>query len=346
MGWGGKVQTVAFQKAGFQVAAAWTHLAKDCDKLSLEHGIAFVTSDYNALLARKDIPIFVISTPPFMHYSMATKALEASKHLICGAPLAVTLTDTKIMNQMAYQMQPRLTLMDLQLRFLPEVQKMRELIKADFCGQIVTVNLRITDSSNNEFMDLSWKNQLLAGGGTLNSYGIHCLDLISFLFSSKIVAVFGNLTVTVKKRVDPETVEMRDVTADDTTYLQIELENGTIATIFISNVVPGIPAHKIEVIGLKGVLELSGCVLTSCKAGESVQRVVSAPQSQHPHPDPWTQGCYLFAKSIFKSLQYGITENDPIRTIAATFEDGLFLQTLCEAIHKSDRERVWVSLGN
>jgi len=43
--------------------------------------------------------VFVISTPPFMHYSMATRAIEASKHVICGSPLAVNFKDSKIMCQ-------------------------------------------------------------------------------------------------------------------------------------------------------------------------------------------------------------------------------------------------------
>ena len=43
------------------------------------------------LLARDDVDLVYIATPPFLHYSQGLAALEAGKHVICEKPLANSL---------------------------------------------------------------------------------------------------------------------------------------------------------------------------------------------------------------------------------------------------------------
>src|ERR1041385_3704015 len=45
----------------------------------------------DALLAREDINLVYIATPPFLHHPQAIKALQAGKHVICEKPLAMDL---------------------------------------------------------------------------------------------------------------------------------------------------------------------------------------------------------------------------------------------------------------
>ena len=46
--------------------------------------------DVDKLLARDDVDLVYIATPPFLHYPQAIAALEAGKHVICEKPLAMT----------------------------------------------------------------------------------------------------------------------------------------------------------------------------------------------------------------------------------------------------------------
>ena len=46
-----------------------------------------ITSDFNAMLADEEINVIDIVTPPYLHISMAIKALKAGKHVICEKPL-------------------------------------------------------------------------------------------------------------------------------------------------------------------------------------------------------------------------------------------------------------------
>ncbi len=47
--------------------------------------------EVDKLLARADVDLVYIATPPFLHYDQAIAALEAGKHVICEKPLAMTV---------------------------------------------------------------------------------------------------------------------------------------------------------------------------------------------------------------------------------------------------------------
>ena len=53
--------------------------------------------DVDKLLARDDVDLVYIATPPFLHYPQALAALEAGKHVICEKPLAMTLEQADAM---------------------------------------------------------------------------------------------------------------------------------------------------------------------------------------------------------------------------------------------------------
>ena len=55
--------------------------------LAQEARIAFVTDDFSALLARKDIAVVDICVPPALHHEFAIRAADAGKHIIMEKPL-------------------------------------------------------------------------------------------------------------------------------------------------------------------------------------------------------------------------------------------------------------------
>src|SRR3954453_1642098 len=47
--------------------------------------------DVATLLARDDVDLVYIATPPFLHHAQGIAALEAGKHVICEKPMAMAL---------------------------------------------------------------------------------------------------------------------------------------------------------------------------------------------------------------------------------------------------------------
>ncbi|WP_339906249.1 Gfo/Idh/MocA family oxidoreductase, partial [uncultured Cyclobacterium sp.] len=50
-------------------------------------GVSFVTTELDELLAREDVDIIDICTPPASHHEIAIKAAKAGKHIIMEKPL-------------------------------------------------------------------------------------------------------------------------------------------------------------------------------------------------------------------------------------------------------------------
>ena len=74
--------------------------------------------DVDKLLARDDVDLVYIATPPFLHYPQAMAALEAGKHVICEKPLAMTVEQADAMIATARK-HDRLLVANLMQRYNP-----------------------------------------------------------------------------------------------------------------------------------------------------------------------------------------------------------------------------------
>lgn len=57
------------------------------EKIRAEYGYEQAVTDYEEMLSDPEIDVIDIVTPPFLHCTMAIKALQAGKHVICEKPL-------------------------------------------------------------------------------------------------------------------------------------------------------------------------------------------------------------------------------------------------------------------
>ena len=84
--------------------------------------------DVDKLLARDDVDLVYIATPPFLHYPQALAALEAGKHVICEKPLAMTLAQADTMIAVARKRELLLTV-NLMQRYNPIFDAVKHLIQ-------------------------------------------------------------------------------------------------------------------------------------------------------------------------------------------------------------------------
>ena len=74
--------------------------------------------DVGKMLARDDIDLVYIATPPFLHHPQAMEALRAGKHVICEKPLAMTVAQADEMIAEAHR-RDRLLVANLMQRYNP-----------------------------------------------------------------------------------------------------------------------------------------------------------------------------------------------------------------------------------
>src|SRR5438477_7867323 len=92
--------------------------------------------DVDALLARSDIDLIYIATPPFLHYPQAMQALRAGKHVICEKPLALNLDQGREMIDLARR-RDRLLIANLMQRYNPLFDWVRRLIDEKVLGEVL-----------------------------------------------------------------------------------------------------------------------------------------------------------------------------------------------------------------
>lgn len=161
--------------------------------------IPFVTTEFRALLDRKDVDAVDLCVPPSVHHSFAIQAAEAGKHVIIEKPLTgyfgepgdpepigEKVARTKMLegarkNARAVQEAVRRNKVKLGYAenwvYAPPVAKLRRLIRAAG-GSILDVRAEECHSGSHSTFAKQWR---FAGGGALLRMGVHsvgaCLHL-------------------------------------------------------------------------------------------------------------------------------------------------------------------------
>src|SRR4051812_44808786 len=70
-----------------EVRGVCSRTKEGAEAFAKPNNIPFATDDFDALLARKDIDVIDIVTPPNLHHDLAIRAARAGKHVIMEKPL-------------------------------------------------------------------------------------------------------------------------------------------------------------------------------------------------------------------------------------------------------------------
>jgi predicted dehydrogenase len=100
-----------------------------------EHPDLDTTTDFAALLARREVDAVVLATPPSRHHAMALAALEAGKHVWVEKPLALTAAHGRELVAAAARRGTTL-FVDETFLYDPLVVEMRQRIEAGELGDV------------------------------------------------------------------------------------------------------------------------------------------------------------------------------------------------------------------
>ena len=166
-----------YRQAGVPIAMVSDVQADVAERRAAELGCDWST-DYHALLQRDDVQAVSICVPNWLHFEVATAAVEAGKAVLCEKPMTTSLEQAEslvravrergVFFQVAYMK-----------RFHPVMRKFRELLP--HVGQVEMGLLRCFQP----FPDDLWTapgfwftDKRKAGGGPLVHGGSHMLDLL------------------------------------------------------------------------------------------------------------------------------------------------------------------------
>jgi len=144
-------------------------------------GIPQVFTDYREMIERADLDAIVISTPNSTHYPIAMKALDASLHVLCEKPIALTYAQAREMAETS-QARGLKTLAPFTYSFMPTARYLKELIDGGYLGNPYHLNMRYYTGFAREG-DYRWRfDKRIAGAGVIGDLGSHFLYLAEWFF--------------------------------------------------------------------------------------------------------------------------------------------------------------------
>ncbi len=232
-----------------------------------EYFIPYTTTDYHELLARTDIDIVSICTPPFLHEEMVIAALDAGKFVICEKPLAHTLAATDRIIEHAKKYPGKLSTV-FQFRYNDNAARAIFARDDGLLGELTGGSFvrkgRISESQKSGW----WGKWQVAGGGAAMTQAIHELDLAVF-FLGPVIRVTASMNTF-----------LHSIESEDTFSASLEHESGAISSCYCVLATGATPSLEWSILGTNAGIHQTGLI----DRHGMKQRVHLARQLNKKHP--------------------------------------------------------------
>jgi predicted dehydrogenase len=193
------------------------------------------------LLARPDVDVVLVATPPRSHGMLARAAAVAGKHVLLEKPIEVDFASAKSLVE-EVEARGRTFGVVFQHRFREGAITLRRLLAERSLGPLVSVSASVRWWRSFEYFAEPGRGTLERdAGGVLLTQAIHTLDLLLDL-----VGPVRRLTAQVRNS------GLRRIDTEDIACAMVEYENGAIGTLDATTTAyPGYP-ERIEIAGHAG----------------------------------------------------------------------------------------------
>jgi len=310
---------------------------------------ARTATDWEAVL--EEVDVLYNLTPNHLHAEPSIAALEQDVHVLCEKPLSTDLESAKRMAEAA-RASDAVAGCGFNYRFVPAIRYAKNLIEAGEIGEVTHFRGRyLQDWLLDPDAPWDWHvSEDLAGSGPLGDIGSHSIDLAHYLVG-EIDAVSGQLRRFVEERTPEGEDDPRPVTVEDAVTAELDFANGAVGTVEATRFAPG---HKndqtIEIHGREGSIKFELERLNELQVlreGNRGYETILVTDDDDPYIEHWFQlsGLVLgWEHSVVHENYEFLTAIDEGEAFAPSFQDGLAVQRVTDAIQESDERREWVEL--
>jgi predicted dehydrogenase len=316
------------------------------------YGVPAHTTDWRSLIARDDIAIVDICTPPGTHAEMAQAAAAAGKAVLCEKPLALSYPEAAgALAAVARAGVPNAV--GFNYRRLPAVALMKRMVADGAVGQI---RLWRATWLSDEFTDpdtpFDWRFDRAMGGTTIADLGSHLIDLALWL-AGDISSVCAQAETFIRAR--PQAGGgTRPVTVDDAASALLRFGSGALGTIEVARTAVRRPCDfTIEVNGSRGTLVFDYARLNELRYGSADDepglygmRRIRAEHPSHPYAASWWPlGQGVGYGASFGNQAADLLEGWPNALWTPGFRQGAAVQAVCDAMEASAAQDRWVAIN-
>lgn len=319
-----------FQKLdAVEVVSVANRSRESGERAAAEFNIPAVYDRWEDLVAADDSNAICIGTWPYMHCPVTLAALEAGKHVLCEARMAMNAAEARRMLAAAKQHPDRVAqIVPAPFSFGVDAH-VADLISGGYLGDLLTAEVRATGA---EFIDttapMTWRQDAELSGLNVMALGIWYETLMRWIGPA--VRVCAMTKINVSNRADASD-ERREIGVPDHVDILAEMECGASAAMRVSAVMGLATADLIALHGSEGTLIYDApSSLRGGRRGETELEELVVPEDKRAS---WR---------VEEEFVNAIRGQEPVRL--TTFEDGVRYMEFTEAVSRSAAQGIAIDV--
>jgi predicted dehydrogenase len=315
---------------GVELVSVVNRTRESSERVAREFGIPRVYDTWQELIRASDTDAICIGTWPYMHCELTLAALEAGKHVLCEARMAMNVAEARRMLEGARR-HPNLVAQLVPSPFTLEVDgTIQNLMAEGYLGQLLAVEV---SGMQGRFVDreapLHWRQDASLSGFNILNMGIWYEAMIRW--TGPATRVMASTLVATPERRDA-TGALRPVTVPDHVDILATLSGGAIAHLRFSAITALAPPNEAWLFGSEGTLRLDANtrrLYGGRRGATALEEIVIPPDKRIG----WR------VEEEFVNAVRGLE-----KVTRTTFEDGILYMEFTEAVARSAASGQAVSL--
>jgi predicted dehydrogenase len=316
------------------------------------YGVPEHTTDWRGLIARDDIGVVDICTPPGTHAEIAQAAAAAGKAVLCEKPLALTypeaaaalaaVTSAGVHHAVGFN-----------YRRLPAVALMRRMVADGAVGEVrLWRAIWLSDEFTDPQTPYDWRFDRAMGGTTIADLGSHLIDMALWM-AGEIRSVCAQSQTFIRERPLPGG-GAQAVTVDDASSALVRFASGALGAIEVARAAVRRPCDfTVEVNGSRGTLVFDYARLNELRYGSADDdpglygvRRIRAEHPSHPYAASWWPiGQGVGYGASFGNQVADLLEGWPEAPWSPGFGQGAAVQAVCDAMETSAAQGRWIAVS-
>ena len=264
---------------GVRVTGVCNRRRESSARVAREFGIPKIFNNWESLVDDAEVDAVVIATWPYMHCPITLAALDAGKHVLTQARMAMNARESQRMLDRSLE-SPRLTTMIVPSPYgLAGEATLRKLIKDGFLGTLREVHVR---GFSNELADpstpIGWRQLTRFSGFNMLNLGILHETVLRFVPPANRVLAFASKFVASRPDPAEPGKKVKTGTSDSIQVLTTQ-EDGSRGIYRLSGVVWHDQGNELALYGSEGTLihDLTRDEIRGARRGEPDLRPIPIP---------------------------------------------------------------------
>jgi len=312
---------------GVEIVAVCNRSQESGERAAKQFGIERVCTNWQDIVEAPDVDAVVIGTWPYMHRLLTVAALEADKHVMCEARMAMNASEAHCMYE-ALRSRPHLVAQIVPSPFSLRVDRtIQRLIRDGWLGDVLVVDIHAGGTFIDQDDTMHWRHNMDFSGLNVMTMGIWYEAMLRWVGEATSIIAQGKTFTPMRK---DEQGRLMGVRIPDHIDIIADLACGGQAHIQVSSVTGFGEPPSAAIYGSEGTLHFSGDVLTGGQRGDSGLSEIEVPAHE--------AGGWRVEEEFISAIrgQEEITHTD--------FATGVKYMEFTEAVYRSRRSGAAVSL--